>query len=179
MEGKLVLRNSQALTHSLKFAVAWPGKLLQHSWPPFFQPAFPQLPLGTEGSGSKGSWPGRGDSSRWCNGGSGRRSQDAVGQRVPGISFGREILESEQQLSITAGSAAPPTVLTSTDVTEQSVSPAKCYVSESCCILLPFTPVNIYKENEIFTALIHPGLRSLMKKNLCWFSSLLNYYIRL
>lgn len=87
-------------------------------------------------------------------------------QSVLGISSGRQILGAEQQHSITAGSAAPATALTSTDVTEHSVSPAKCYISQPCCILLRFIPVNIYKENEIFTALIHTGLRSLIEKSL-------------
>lgn len=88
------------------------------------------------------------------------------GTKCAGISFGSMGLESEQQLSITAGSAAPPTVLTSTNMTENCVSPAKCYISQSCCILLRFIPVNIYKENEIFTALMHTGLRSFIKKSL-------------
>lgn len=69
----------------------------------------------------------------------------------------------EQKFSFVSGSAAPLTVLTSANVTQQCMSPTKYYIFESYCILLHFIPVNIYKENEIFTALIHAGLRSLIK----------------
>lgn len=70
------------------FVVAWPGKLFPARLASPLPASIPRAPLGQRGKWSKGSWPGWGKSSGWCSGGSGRRSQDAVGQSVLGFPLG-------------------------------------------------------------------------------------------
>lgn len=148
------------------FVVAWPGKLFPALIASPLPASIPRAPLGQRGEWEQGQLAWVREEQWVMHWGQWRRSQGAVGQSVLGISFGSIVLEPEQQLSLTAGSAAPLTVLTSPNMTEQSVSAAQCYTAQSCCILLRFIPVNIYKENEIFTAFMHTGLRSLIKKSL-------------
>lgn len=109
VQQKWFQRHSQALVPTGSNSWAKVAVVVEQTWKqsplqlPFFPPMFPQLPLGREESGSKKSLLGWGQSGWWCNGGSGRRSQDAVGQSVLKISFG----ESQRKLGFISASAVP------------------------------------------------------------------------
>lgn len=94
MEGKLVLRHSQALIHTVKLPLQLlgQGSCSQHRSLPSRQHS--QSSPRAEGEvGARAAGLGEGRVVSDAMGGSGRRSQDAVGQSVLEISFGSVILE--------------------------------------------------------------------------------------
>lgn len=173
---------SEAFPGSCSYSSSWaesacvaeePGKQSPSPWA-----VFPQLTLGREGTGVRRSVLGWGKSGWWCSGGRGRG-----GHGMQGTKCDEDFLWESHVWSQSRSSASFLALLLhrlswllQTWQNSGCLQPSPTYF-ESCCILLRFIPVNVYKENEIFTAVIRAGLRSVIK-NLYWFSPLLNYYIK-